>query len=172
MIVHTYLGEVTHKLKGGKTRRFRPQGHVHLVTAEGTVRREGARPNPIERLGAGGYSARIFVGLKVGQETRWTIDDVIRITYDTLKRQAKGGPVEGASILAQHGIYEDTETGERVIEPSVQVIVIDLSGRSKEAFTTDMEQLAEELRKKLEQQTVILEIQKRGVVEDVYSVTP
>jgi hypothetical protein len=173
MIVNAYLGEVTHKLKTGKTRRFRPEGEVHLVNPEGVrrSREESARANPVERLGSGGYSARIFVGLKVGQETRWTIDDVIRITYDALKKQARGGPVEGASILAQHGIYEDTETGERVIEPSVQIIVIDLSAKSKEAFTKDMEELAEDLRKRLEQQTVILEIQKRGVVEDVCSVT-
>ena len=165
MIVHTYLGEVTHKLKSG-TRRFRPTGEVRMLAPDGRPQN-----NPVERLGSGGYSARIFVGLKVGQETKWTIDDVISVTYDELKRQAKGGPVEGASVLAQHGIYEDFVTKERVVEPSVQVIVIDLSGKDKDAFTRDMEALAEALRKKLEQQTVILEIQKRGVVEDVYSVT-
>jgi hypothetical protein len=129
------------------------------------------RANPIERLGSGGYAARIFVGLMVGQENRWTVDDVIRITYEVRKRQAKGGPVEGASILAQHGIYEDVATRERVIEPSAQVVIIDLSGREKEAFVAEMQELAEALRAELEQQTVILEIQKKGVLEDVYSVT-
>jgi hypothetical protein len=172
MIINAYLGEVTHRLKEGRVRRFRPTGELCILTADGrkTSAAERAKSNPVERIGGGSYAARIFVGLKVGKETRWTIDDVIRITYETRKAQAKGGLVEGASILAQHGIYQDKDSLEEVIEPSAQVVIIDLSGMDKAVFVEQMSELAEKLRADLQQKEVILEIQKSGIVEDVYTV--
>jgi len=123
--------------------------------------------NPVSRLGGGGYSACIFVGLKVGRTVKWTVDDVVRIVWEVREAQHQA---PDATILAQKGIYRDVK-GRRIVEPSVQVILIDFSDASKEAFTKEMEALAEALRKELKQETVILEIQNRGVIEDVFSVT-
>jgi hypothetical protein len=151
---NVHAGEAIHG-----TRRFRPLGSLREVHV-------GAAPNPATRLGGGGYSARLFVGLNVGQTKAYDIDDVIKIVWAIRKRQKRGAD---ASILAQHGIYEDFK-GERVVEPSVQIIIIDLAGVVKKIFVAEMKELAEELRKELKQEVVILEIQRRGVSTDVFSV--
>ena len=151
----TYAGEVVHG-----DRRFRPKGKLIVVE-------EGAMPNPAKRLGGGGFSARIFVGLNVGTRKGYSVDDVVDLVWKVRKRQKR---TADASILAQKGIYEDFK-GRRIVEPSVQIIIIDLSGEKKRAFVDEMEELAEELCTKLKQETVILEIQKKGIVTDVYSVT-
>lgn len=149
------VGEAVH----GK-RRFKPRGR--LVCYE-----RGALSNPVERISGGGYAARLFVGLKVGQQAKFKIADVIAIVRRVRKAQGRSAD---ASILAQKGIYED-RSGDLVIEPSVQVVIIDLADLSKSEFVSDMKELAESLRKKLHQETVILEIQRRGIVTDVFSVT-
>ena len=155
-----YCGEATYVLANGGRKTFRPKGRLRTYE-------KGALKNPATRLSGGGLSARLFVGLKVGQRATYKIDDVIAIVRRVRKRQGKSAD---ASILAQKGIYED-RSGDLVVEPSVQVIIIDLASEKKSAFVADMKELAEELRRKLHQETVILEIQRRGIVRDVFSVT-
>lgn len=150
-----HAGEATHD-----GRRFQPKGPLKLY-------HEGAQPNPTTRLGGGGYGARFFVGLNVGQKQRYTIDDIIKIVWRVRKKQKRSGD---ASILGQRGIYEGFD-GKRVVEPSAQVIIIDTVGTPKKQFVAEMKELAEDLRQKLRQETVILEIQRRGVSTDVFSVT-
>ena len=168
-----YAGEAQHG-----PRRFRPKGRLRVyhegdITEDSTVEyrddetRHRAKANPASRLGSGGYSARIFVGLNVGQRKAYNVDDVVKIVWNVRKKQKRSGD---ASILAQRGIYEDRK-GKRVVEPSVQVVLIDLAGTPAKEFTHEMVELAEALCHKLKQETVILEIQKGGVVKDVYSVT-
>lgn len=141
------------------TRRFKPKGRLRVYE-------HGVMSNPAERIPAG-YGARFFVGLKVGRRVAYKISDVIAIVRRVRKAQGK---VADATILAQKGIYED-RSGELVVEPSAQVIIIDLAGESKRVFVDDMKALGEELRRKLRQEAVILEIQQRGVVKDVYRIT-
>jgi hypothetical protein len=152
---NVYAGEATHG-----PRRFRPKGALKL-------HHEGAQRNPATRFGPGGYSARIFVGLNVGQRKAYSVGDVVKIVWATRKKQKRSGD---ASILAQKGIYED-RSGKRVVEPSVQIILIDLADTPEKEFTAEMIELAEVLCKRLKQETVILEIQKRGLVKSVYGVT-
>jgi hypothetical protein len=142
------------------TRRFKPRGRLRVYE-------HGAMSNPVERLSGGGWGARFFVGLKVGRQTKYKIEDVIAVVRRVRKAQGK---VADATILAQKGIYED-RSGELVVEPSAQVIIIDLAEESKRVFVDDMKALGEELRRKLRQEAVILEIQQRGVVKDVYRIT-
>ena len=152
---NVYAGEAIHG-----SRRWKPKGKLHL-------HHTGAVENPAHRLGGGGFSARIFVGLNVGTKRGFTEKAVIAIVWKVRKRQKKNAD---STILSQKGIYEDS-LGRRIIEPSVQVIIIDLAGTAKKAFTGEMKELAEVLRKELKQETVILEIQRKGVVSDVFSVT-
>jgi hypothetical protein len=73
--------------------------------------------------------------------------------------------------MSQRGIYEDQQR--RIIdEPSVQIIIIDFDGTEQGAFTKEMIALGEQLTRELQQETVLLEIQKRGIVEDQYTLTP
>lgn len=152
---HCYVGEAYHA-----GHRFRPKGRLRCY-------HQGLEPNPSTRLGAGGFSARLFVGLNVGDRKAFNVSDVVDIVWKVRKRQGRDA---SASILAQKGIYESF-AGKRVVEPSVQIIIIDLGGLSKRAFTAEMKELSETLCKRMKQETVILEIQRRGVVTDVFSVT-
>jgi hypothetical protein len=160
MIHNFYAGEATHTI-GKRKRRFRPQGGIRVVHSD----TDGAAEEDVSRLSSGGLSARLFVGLNVGQTQRWSVDDVTRIVFETRKAQ---GETADASILLQQGIYED-RSGAKVVEPSVQVIIIDLSSATKQKFVAEMKALADGLRLALEQEVVILEIQKRGIVTDVFS---
>ena len=153
---NVYAGEAVHG-----SRRFKPKGELICYQT-------GALANPVSRLGGGGFSARIFVGLNVGQAQKYKVADVIKIVWRVRKKQKRSAD---ASILAQHGIYEDFR-GKRVIEPSVQIILIDTAGTPKKEWIAEMTELAEALRKSMKQETVILEIQRRGVSTDVFSVTP
>lgn len=154
-----YAGEATYTVSG-RTCRFKPTGKLK-------TRHEGATENPVKRIGGGGYSARMFVGLNVGQTQKFDEDDVVEIIFKVRKKQKA---LADASILSQKGIYED-KAGDVVQEPSVQVIIIDTVGVPKRQFVSEMKDLAETLRKKMKQELVILEIQHRGRVVDVYSVT-
>ncbi len=160
MTAHNFFaGEATHHT-GERIRRFRPTGR--LITHH-----KGAQPNPVKRESGGGLSARLFVGLNVGQVKKYTPKSVVDIVWAVRKKQKKSAD---ASILSQKGIYEDKK-GKRVVEPSVQVILIDFSGATKRAWTAEMVELAETLVTKLHQEAVILEIQRRGVVTDVFTIT-
>jgi hypothetical protein len=161
---NVYAGEAVYRV-GKRIRRFKPRGRMHNHSE--TSKRKDAVDNPVERLGGGGYSARLFVGLNVGQTQKYDEDDVVDIVWKTRKKQ---GALADASILTQKGIYED-RAGDLVTEPSVQVIIIDLSGAGKKEFVGEMQQLAETLRRRMKQETVILEIQRKGTTVDVYSVT-
>jgi hypothetical protein len=142
-------------------RRFKPNGP--LIPAEPSMPMELARREPLSRL-----AARFFVGLNVGVETKWTERDVIDAVVRIRRKQ---GASPGASIMSQRGIYEDQS--HRIIdEPSVQIIIIDFDGTEQDAFTKEMIALGEQLTRELQQETVLLEIQKRGIVEDQYTLTP
>jgi hypothetical protein len=154
---NVYAGEA----RFPRGRRFKPTGP--LIPGEESMPMELARREPLSRL-----AARFFVGLNVGTETKWTerdvIDAVVRI------RRAQGAS-PGASIMSQRGIYEDQS--KRIIdEPSVQIIIIDFDGTAQETFTGEMIALGESLTRELQQETILLEIQKRGIVEDQYTLTP
>lgn len=147
----------------GTSIRFRPKGrvtcHDDADTAEEAVR---------TRYGAGGFAARIFVGLSVGEDATYTVDDVVSAVVEARKAQGAG---PDASILSQRGIYEDKQN-RTIIEDSVQVVILDLAGLKKKEFTDQMLDVAEALLEEFEQETVIVEIQKKGVTTDVYGVTP
>lgn len=156
-----YAGEATYNVGSGRVRRFRPKGRM-------TLHHEGTYENPSQRIGGGGYSARLFVGLNVGKTQRFTEDNVVDIVFKTRRRQKA---LPDASILSQKGIYSD-RGGDIVKEPSTQIIIIDTIGVGKRQFVSEMKELAEVLCKKMKQESVILEIQRKGVVLDVYSVYP
>ena len=160
-IYNVYAGEGTYTLpKRGKNKpvakRFRPNGPLQLEAGEDTV-----------RLGGGGYSARIFVGLNVGDKETYTVNDVVKLVVEARKEQ---GASADASILSQKGIYE-SKGGDVVVEPSVQIIIIDLVGKKKKEFVDEVTEVAEVLQEKLQQEVVLVEIQKSGVVKDVYSIS-
>jgi hypothetical protein len=166
MILNVYCGECVHVLKSGP-RRFKPVGPMMFIEGSGTSRRASeASASDVKRLGKGSLSARLFVGLSVGNTPRYSVDDVVAATV-AFRKKAKRSP--DASFVAQKGTYTHDKSGKLVVEDSVQVIILDFSGK-RAAFVADMKKLGTELRKKFKQESVILEIQDRGIVQEVFGI--
>lgn len=171
---HTcYTGEAEHHLSDGRVGRFTPSGPLHVVHVRGKSRRgragetvpENVLPFDSERdpWAADGLAARLIVGLKVGNESKWTIDDVMRTTYEFLTDAKLPG---NSSFLAQKGIYGG------IFEDSVQVLVFDeaFPPTPIDAWTKVILALGAFLRQRLEQESVIVEIQRGGVAQSLQAV--
>jgi hypothetical protein len=143
--------------------RFNPSGDVYSF---GDHARHRMRENKAERQDVIPLTARLFVGLSVGEKSTYTVDDVARITKRVRTEQ---GELPDASFLIQRGIYTDNEN--RVIdEDSVQVIIFSFSGDAEE-FEKQMVELAEVLIDELQQETIYVEMQRGGIPYSVFKVT-
>jgi hypothetical protein len=160
MILKANTGEVIIRMNDGGARRWKPSGPLVMSeTPPATKSREK------EKLGTGAMAARLFIGLNVEETPTWTPEHVIDLVYKIRKAQGVSGDL---SVLAQHGIYEDTKK-RRIDEKSLQVVLLDLAGDPE--FTDKITILAEELRTRLKQERVIVEIQQGGVTKEVFSAT-
>src|SRR5690606_36232205 len=83
--------------------------------------------NPVGWVG-GPLSARLFVGLNVGDKPRWTLDDVVAAVADMWRG--------GASFLGQRGIWRAGDSP--VEEDSVQVVLFDEQGHELEEWVAEM----------------------------------
>lgn len=115
-------------------------------------------------------AARLFVGFSVGAEPRYDLDDLIAIVRAARERQAPDDP--SATFLAQRGLYKYKGTGRVVEEDGGQVIVIDTQGLPPAEFERQMVGLAEEIASRLEQEMVVVELQRSGLVEKTIGVVP
>jgi hypothetical protein len=167
MILACYAGEAIHPLKDGRVRRFRPKGEMLVCTPDGQVfGAKDRKKNPVTRYSEGGLSARLFVGLNVGESPKYTLRQVVDATIEIRKKQHQ---LPDATFLAQKGVYTE-HGGTLVEEDSVQIIIIDIASTPEAEFTRFMTELGEELRTRFEQESVIVEIQRKGVVQSVFGV--
>lgn len=142
---------------------FRPSGQKHYLGNP-----DAFEQNPRRWESEGDtYAARIFVGFNVGGEPRWDLDDLVALVRR--EREAQGHPPD-ASFVAQKGIYQSRRTGDVIEEDGAQVILIDMQGLSQKHFQSDMEKLAEAIAAELEQEEVVLEIQKNGISVGTYGI--
>lgn len=149
----------------GTRAQFAPRGQVLVTPAK-------ALANPAEVLASPSdptWSARLFVGLNVGGEPRWKIEDVVRIVRAFRRRR---GEQEDSSFLLQRGVYTHWVDRKVVEEDSVQVIMIKVDDSSPLQWRVGIVELAEHLAEKLDQESVIVEFQLGGVSQATYSVTP
>jgi hypothetical protein len=124
---NAYLGESVFRV--GHVVCFRPQGKVVCHDDDATAS-EAKRT----RYGSGGVSARIFVGLSVGEKAIFNVADIVE-TIIRFRKKQRAGP--DASILTQRGIYESKKKKKKrvIIEDSVQIVILDLKGLPREKFT-------------------------------------
>lgn len=163
MIIHAYLGPTV-----ARGRRFAPAGAVFFVVDGRCVEpSQVVRENPVEELKGSQLGARLLVGLSVKNVPTYSVKDVVKLVYDTRIEQ---GRTVNASIVAQKGIFSGS-TG-IIEEDSVQIIILDLDNLSREVFRADMFALAEKIARQMQQEIVILELQKKGIVIHTYGVTP
>ncbi len=145
---------------------FRPNGKKHFVGNPSAFAH-----NASKRWGGASetLAARIFVGFNVGGEPRWTLGHLIEIVQRVRRLQ---GHAPDSSFVAQKGIYTSRLSGETITEDGAQVILIDLEGLPLEQFEQEMMVLAGEIAGVLEQEEVILEIQRNGLSIRTFGVGP
>lgn len=158
-----HAGEVVHELNAGH-RRWRSTSQ--LIVVHGSSRRRRAGEDSVESWGEGGLAARLFVGLNVGDKPTYSVEDVL---HEVAKLRDKAGLPADSSFIAQKGLYTEP-SGHLVEENSVQIIMFDATGSTPEDFERQIVQLARALREKLDQDSIIVEVQNRGVVQKVLAV--
>lgn len=141
---------------------FRPQGKVRFHGVEATR-------NPTTWSGgAKTLSARIFVGLNVGDAPGHNVDDVVRVVRAA--REAQGHSPD-SSFISQKGIYTSRKDGTIVEEDSVQVIIVDSEGVGKKQWLKEIVAIGEALCRELQQEEVVVQIQKGGVDVETFGVS-
>jgi hypothetical protein len=139
---------------------FRPRGRIERV---------GERQNP--RLWGSGregeLAGRLFVGFNVGEDPVWSVDDLIPIVRRVRERQT-GDP--SASFVMQKGIYRHRSTTDIVEEDGAQVILF--ADSPDDAFREQLVELGEEIARRLDRESVLVEIQRNGVTQRVLGVAP
>lgn len=104
-------------------------------------------------------SARFFVGFNVGDEPRWTMNDLVRLSAKFLERHT-GSP--SSSYIYQKGIYQHEE-GPIVEEDGAQVIVLNLDETPPRTFEEQMLRVGEDLAESMRQEEVIVQFQRGGL---------
>lgn len=145
-----------------------PNGPGSFVP-QGEQLRIGPKLNPSRWRSEITYAARLFVGFNVGSKTVHTIDDLVGVVREKRQEQKRN---QAASFVAQRGLYTSTKDGTVVDESGAQIVIIDTEGLSLEDFEREMTELAEVIALKLEQEEVIVELQKNGVTQATIGVGP
>jgi hypothetical protein len=144
--------------------RFEPQGKAHDF---------GRNPAHFTVYGVPKNTARMFVGFNVGQKATWNVDDLARVfrTFRSKQKNDDGKPIPiDSSFVIQKGYYTQ-DNGELVYENSAQLIILSIFGESEHRFAENMIDLAGHISRELQQETVILEVQQKGVPIEVFGVT-
>jgi hypothetical protein len=138
---------------------FYPEGtfSVHSVAD-----RTKTRLNPLldSNIITETWAGRLLVGLSVRKKARYTRFDLVRNVRSYLKK--KRVP-QDSSFVSQEGVYTYRD-GSIVREKSAQVIIINTYTDLK-SFKLLIEGLAEYLCIKLEQEMIVVEIQRNGIVD-------
>ena len=117
------------------------------------------------------WAARLIVGFNVKGVPTWDVKHVIPIVKRVRLEQAPKDP--GASFLHQLGIYQHKEDKKSFVEEDgVQVIILNLAGATEEAFIQQMIELGEALARELQQDEIIVEIQRNGLTQETHIVDP
>lgn len=105
-------------------------------------------------------TARITVGFAIDADAFWTLDDLVK--FYTRLRKAQGHGLD-ASFLAQRGIYTHQDGRHVVDEPGAQIVIIYTKGDlTPQAFAEEMYALADGIRHRMHQESVLLECQQGG----------
>ena len=115
------------------------------------------------------WAARIFVGFNVGETPTYTMDDLIALVKKA--RKAQVGRAD-STFIYQKGIYTHSDGKTEVTEDGAQVVFINLDPSvTPEDFEAQMVALAEVIVQEMQQETVIVELQRNGIVQAVIGVT-
>lgn len=146
---------------------FQPEGPLDIVTSESEL---GA--NPFNWKSKDTWAARIIVGFKRKGKRALTLNRLVTLVRQ-LRTEQVGDPA--ATFVSQRGIYKhQTPRGEIVDEPGAQIIIINTPnlGTTPRAFVKQMEELSEDIATELDQEEVIVEIQRNGLTQRSWGMGP
>jgi hypothetical protein len=114
-------------------------------------------------------AARLFVGFNVGDQPVHSMSDLVDLVSDE-----QGGET-GSTFVSQRGTYRHSATfeyprGQVIEEEGAQVILINTDFLPEEQFREEIVALAEKIASDMEQEEVIVELQKGGVTQEVLGV--
>lgn len=113
------------------------------------------------------WSARFFVGFNVGDDPKYDMEDLIKLVKRVRKQQTNK---PDSTFIYQRGVFTH-DNGKEVTENGAQVVLLNIdSPVPVRQFYRDMIQLGEVIREELEQETVILQVQKDGIVKRVIGI--
>ncbi len=154
-------GRITGWFKPSGKRTYRGRGARKTFTAN----RVAFESEPLD-------AARLFVGFNVGQKPTYRMNDLMAIVQAV--REDQVGAAD-ASFVSQRGFYtheEGPHKGELVREDGGQVAVINTAGSSRADFQRQMTDLATVIAQEMQQELVILELQRDGTTDKVLGVAP
>jgi hypothetical protein len=152
------------------TFRANPDSKPVFAYKAGERRFSTARANPAAWADKGPtYTATLFVGFSVGDKPTWTMDYLIRLVKRVRIKQVKH---PDSSFLYQKGIYTHESNGKVVTEDGAQAIILNVPPmvRKHVVFRRHMIKLAETICRDMKQETVILRIDKNGVLDETIGV--
>lgn len=149
---------------GSHAGSFRPNGSVLAIGPVPTSKNPEAWESSDPPV-----AARLFVGFNVGPRAVWSVEDLVPLVRRVREQQ---GHKADASFLLQKGIYTSEKDGSVVEEDGAQVIVLDLDGTPEKKFKREMVELGETIATVLEQEAVILEMQKGGITTSTVGIVP
>lgn len=152
---------------------------THKLVAHGNVDTRASR-NPTDWSADAEtdpmLAARVFVGLSVGQDAAFDVDDVVAIVKKVRAAQGKRDKRHDrhvdASFIAQRGLYTSRKSGDVVEEDSVQIVLLNTDGLPKRQFESEIVELAEQLATRLDQEEVIVDLQENGISKKTLGVKP
>ena len=126
------------------------------------------RFNPVDWNIEKPLCARIIVGFNVGKVSTWSMEDLIALVKEVREKQ---GELPDSTFIYQRGLFTYTESGETTEEEGGQVIIFNFSVTA-DVFQAQMVELGETIARKFEQKSILLEIQRAGIVQMAGMVTP
>lgn len=151
----------------GSRGEWKPQGK--LVTT-------GRNPVVADRVEGATIAARLFVGFNVCDKPVYTMEDIVDKVQEIREGQGRD---PDASFVYQRGLYKHHPHGDQkdcglVEEQSAQVILIFVPEEyqsppveTKAQFHQHMIDMAGQIARDWQQESVILEFQRNGVTEEV-----
>jgi hypothetical protein len=153
---------------------YLPVGKPVIVPVDPKFKRSNPIKTDLSKEYGPTWAARFFVGLSVGGRDTYSLEYLIQLVRSYLRSH---GMKENSSFIAQKGVYTH-EQGKRkglvVQENSAQVVIIYEGAPEFKQFvsrTGFCVKLAEHLCKKMDQETVIVDIQENGLSKYVWSVS-
>ncbi len=177
------MNPVKYQTEDGRILEFTPKGKMHERGDASEFYTDNVRQNPLKRHSVEPtQGARILIGFNVGIEQKWTMKDIVKFVFrreqvesaindGDAQEHPLGGDV-GITFLAQEGIWQAVRETNAYPEQGAQVLMMNIISEKPKRFIKDMSELADAMVTEFQQQAVLLEITKNGVVKENFEFGP